>query len=243
MIKENSRENYRNTAVIVGVLFIIGTAAGVLGRFVAGALPDAPDFLSVVASNTSQVAWKALLVLVMGLPLAMVPALMFPILKRQNETLAIGYVIFRGALETFTYLATALCYLLLIVVARQYAGSGVAAASQLSSLGTLLIKARDPILAVQDIVFGAGALMFYSLLYQTRLIPRWLSGWGLIGAALYGTVGLIYIFTDATLVMVLMPLALQEMVMAVWLIAKGFTPSAVGSLSARGALNELLSPA
>ncbi len=231
----------RMTAVIVGVLYIIGTAAGVLSSFVMGVLPDTPDFLTVVATNASQVALRALLVLVMGLPLAMVPAMMFPILKRQNEALAIGYVIFRGALETFTYIATALCWLLLVVVARQYAETGVAAASQFSSLGILLIKARDPILAVQDIVFSLGGLMFYYLLYQTRLIPRWLSGWGLIGAILYGAVGLIYVFTGTTLVIVLMPLALQEMVMAVWLIVKGFDPSAIASRSSKTTLNELMS--
>jgi hypothetical protein len=231
----------RKTAIIVGVLYIIGTVAGVLSMFITGVLLDAPDYLNTVASNASQVGLRALIVLVMGLPLAMVPAMMFPILKRQNEALAIGYVIFRGALETFTYIATALCWLLLVVVARQYADSGVAVASQFSSLGILLIKARDPILAVQDIVFSLGALMFYYLLYQTRLIPRWLSGWGLIGAILYGAVGLIYVFTGTTLVIVLMPLALQEMVMAVWLIVKGFNPSAIASLSAKTATNELLS--
>jgi hypothetical protein len=243
MTKESTHGTYRKTAVVVGVLFIIGTVAGVLSNFVTGVLPDAPDFLDVVASNASQVGLRALLVLVMGLPLAMVPAMIFPILKRQNEALAIGYVIFRGALESFTYIATALCWLLLVVVARKYADSGAAVASQLSSLGILLIKARDPILAVQDIVFGLGALMFYYLLYQTRLIPRWLSGWGLIGAVLYGAVGLNYVFTGTTLVIMLMPLALQEMVMAVWLIVKGFNPSAAGSLSAKKAPNELLSAA
>lgn len=247
MTKENSYGTYRKTAVIVGVLYIIGTVAGVLSSFVTGVLPDAPDFLTVVSSNANQVTLRALLVLVMGLPLAMVPAMMFPILKRQNEALAIGYVIFRGALETFTYLATALCWLLLVVIAQQYTGSGIAVASQLSSLGILLIKARDPILAIQDIVFSIGALVFYYLLYQMRLIPRWLSAWGLIGAILYGAVGLIYVFTSTTLVIVLMPLALQEMVMAVWLIAKGFNPSALrsafSSLPAKAATNELLSAA
>jgi hypothetical protein len=223
----------RKTAAIVGVLYIIGTVAGVLSMVVGGRFLNAPDLLKMVAANASQVGLVALLVLVMGLPLAMVPAMMFPILKRQNEALAIGYVIFRGALETFTYIATALCWLLLVVVARQYADSGAAVASQFSSLGILLIKARDPIIAVQDIVFSLGALMFYYLLYQTRLIPRWLSGWGLIGAILYAAVGLIYVFTGTTLVIVLMPLALQEMVMAIWLIVKGFNPSAVASLSAK----------
>ncbi len=227
----------RKTAIIVGVLYIIGTVAGVLSVIVSWGLLDAPDYLNMVASNASRAMLTALLVLVMGLPLAMVPAMMFPILKRQNEALAIGYVIFRGALETLTYIATAICWLLLVVVAREYVDSGAVVTSQFGSLGILLVKAIDPIiLAILDIVFSLGALMFYYLLYQARLIPRWLSVWGLIGAILYLTAGLIAVFSTH-LVILLMPLALQEMVMAVWLIVKGFNPSAIASESAKVDMN------
>ena len=221
----------RKTATIVGVLYIIGTVAGVLSMIVGGRFLNAPDLLKMVAADPSQIGLVGFLVLVMGLPLAMVPAMMFPILKRQNEALAVGYVIFRGALEALTYFALAMCWLLVIVVAQQYAVSGPAVASQLSSLGPLLLKAREPILWVQDIVFGVGALMFYFLLYQTRLIPRWISGWGFVGAAAYMATGVIAVFTGTHLVPLLLPLALQEMVMAAWLIAKGFSPRTIASES------------
>jgi hypothetical protein len=142
--------------------------------------------------------------------------------------LAIGYVIFRGALETATYVAVALCWLLLVTDARQYEESADGHAAAFSSLGTVLAKAMDPIIAVQDVVVGIGALMLYYVLYEVRLLPRWLSGWGLFGAVLYATVGLIAVFgadvLGATMVMPLLVLAVQEMVMAFWLIAKGFGP-------------------
>jgi hypothetical protein len=169
------------------------------------------------------------LVLLMGVPLAMVPAMMFPILKRQNEALAVGYVIFRGALETVIYMALAACWLVLVVVAQQAAVAGAAVASQFSSLGILLLKARDPITSIGHNVFSLGALMFYYLLYQSRLIPRWLSGWGLVGAIPFLASGLIGVFTGTTLVPLLLPLGLQEMVMAGWLIAKGFSPGTIAS--------------
>ena len=220
----------RTTATIVGVLYIVGTVAGFLSMVVTGGLLDAPDYLNVVAANASRTMLGALLVLVMGLALAMVPAMMFPILKRQNEALAIGYVVFRGALETATSVGVATCLLLLVVVSRQHADAGAAVASQFSSLGTLLVKAQDPIMAVGEIVFSLGALMFYYVLYQARLVPRWISGWGIVAGIAYLTAGLITVFS-ANLVPLLLPMALQEMVMAVWLIARGFSPSAIPSLS------------
>jgi hypothetical protein len=221
--------NNRRTAVIVGVLYIIGTVAGVVGGVLGMRFWNAPDLLKMVAADPSQIGLVGFLVLVMGLPLAMVPAMMFPILKRRNEALAVGYVIFRGALEGLTYVALAMCWLLVIVVARQSADSGTAVASQLSSLGPLLLNAREPILWVQDIVFGVGALMFYYLLYRTRLIPQWISGWGFVGATAYLSTGLVAVFTGTHLVPLLLPLALQEMVMAIWLIAKGFNPGTIAS--------------
>ena len=187
----------------------------------------------MVASNASQVALVALLVLVMGLALAMVPAMMFPILKRQNEALAIGYVIFRGALETFTYIALAMCWLLLVVVARQYADSGAAVASQFSSLGILLVKARDPITCSPghrlqprrpDVLLPVVSSETHSAM-AIRLGDC-------CGHAVFGR-GPDRHVQARTLVILLMPLALQEMVMAIWLIVKGFNPSAIASLSAK----------
>ena len=231
--KESPHGTNRKTATIVGVLFIIGTGAGVPSMVLGARFLNAPGLLNMVAANASQVALIGFLVLLMGVALAMVPAMMFPIFKRQNEALAVGYVIFRGALETFTYMAVAMCWLLLPVVARLSADSGAAVASQFSSPGNLLVEARYPITWVQDIVFGLGALMFYYLLYQARLIPRWLSGWGFVGAISYLATGLIAVFTGTHLVPLLLPLGLQEMVMAIWLIVKGFNPSAIASLSAK----------
>jgi hypothetical protein len=224
---------HRKTAAIVGALYIIGTVAGVLSMLAMGGRLDGPDYLATIAADPNPVTLAALLVLVMGLALAMVPVMMFPILKRQNEALAVGYVVFRGALETALYIAGALSWLLLIIVARQYADAAPSPDSQVSILGNLLLKAGDPITAVRDIVFSLGALTFYYLLYTAKLIPRWLSGWGIVGTIGYLAAGVIAVFSTE-LVIMLLPLALQEMVMAVWLIAKGFDTSAIAMLTPPG---------
>lgn len=68
--------------------------------------------------------------------------------------------------------------------------------------------------------------MIYYVFYQSKLIPRWLSVWGLIGAILYLTVPILNLFGFAFEILML-PLALQEMVLAVWLIVKGFDSLAI----------------
>ena len=211
----------RKTAIIVGILFIIGTLSGILSGIVTGSILDAPDYLVQINANETQIILGAFFVLLMGLSLTMVPILMFPIFKKENEALALATVIFRGPLEATMYILMVVSWLLLILVSQEFVLSGQADASQFQALGAVLLKMNDMINPVLEIIFSLGALMFYYLFYQTRLIPRWLSGWGLIGAILYLAAGLMALFgTGMDYLLAL--LGLQEMVMAIWLIVKGF---------------------
>jgi hypothetical protein len=223
----------RKTAVIVGVLFIIGTLTGVLSVVLTGPILNGPDFLASVAANENQVILAALLVLTMGLALAMVPVVIFPILKQHNEVLALGYVVFRGALETSTYLVVVIAWLLLIPVSQEFAKAGAAGATAFQALGALLLKAAEIGASLTAIVFPLGAAMLYAVLYQSKLIPRWLSVWGLIAVALnFVSTGLAGVFgltpQISTIQMAAnLPIFVQEMVMAAWLIVKGFNSSAI----------------
>jgi hypothetical protein len=223
----------RYIAIIVGILYIIGTVVGILSLVFTGGLLEGSDYLSNVAAHANQAQLAALLILTMGIALAFIPALMFPILKKLSEPLAISYIIFRGALETFIAIGQAVCWLVLVALAHQYAVSGTAVASQLPALGLGLLEAFGPLSAALSIVFSLGALMLYYLLYQGRLIPRWISGWGIMAGVLYLTAGLVAIFgiNWNFLYYIMLP---QEMVMAVWLIVKGFNQSAIDA----GAANQ-----
>jgi hypothetical protein len=78
--------------------------------------------------------------------------------------------------------------------------------------------------------FGPGALLYYYLFYRSELVPRWLSGWGLVAIILTFVACVLALFTQnelTTYTIVLLPITVQEMVLAVWLIAKGFNPSAL----------------
>lgn len=217
-------KNNRITAIIVGVLFIIGTASGILSAVFTSSILGDPDYLVQVAANETQMITGAFFVLLMGLSLAMVPVMMFPLFKKQNEALALGAVVFRGPLEAAIYILMVVSWLLLIVVSREFASTVDAA--QYQALGAVLQQANEMINPVLEIVFSLGALMFYALFYQTRLIPRWLSGWGIIGAIVYLAAGVMALF-GIEMGFLLALLGVQEMVMALWLIVKGFNPVAL----------------
>jgi hypothetical protein len=223
-----TREKHRKTAIIVGVLFIIGDIAGVLSYVVTGGLLDGPDALSKIAASQNQLVLGALLVLVMGFALAMVPVVMYPVFKKYNEVLALGCVVFRGALETVAYMASAGTWLLLLELSREYAAAAASAgAPHFQTLSSLLLAAHNSTASwFTSIVFCLGSLMFYYLFYQSRLIPRWLSIWGLAGAVLYLATPLLDMFGHGFGILML-PLAVAEIVLAVWLIAKGLNFSAL----------------
>jgi hypothetical protein len=223
-------DNNRRTAILVGVLYIVGTVAGVLSKIVTWRFADDPGLLGKVAAHAGEAETGALLILVMGLALTMVAVLMFPLLKRQDEVLALGYVVFRGALEFVGYAGSALCWLLLVVVARDATTSGGEVVSQLHGLGGVLYGAQAPVAAVTTIVFGVGALMFSYLLYASKLVPRWISIWGLVGAVPYAAVGVLALFGKDPEILYI-PLAIQEMVLAVWLIVRGFNRGTIASAS------------
>ncbi|WP_135612033.1 DUF4386 domain-containing protein [Methanococcoides sp. AM1] len=98
------------------------------------------------------------------------------------------------------------------------------------SHGTLLLEIRDGIYVVHAYIFAVAALFFYYLLYQSKLIPRWLSVWGFIAAILLILVNLLEITgLIPTSMLFYFPIISNEIVLAIWLIVKGFDPSAIKS--------------
>lgn len=221
---------YRKTAVIVGILFIIGTVSGILAGVVTAPTRAGSIYpLNITASETQWIV-GTLFTLLMGLSLAMVPVLLYPIFRKHNEVLAFGSVLFRGIFEQVGETLLVISMFLLLTVSEIYGKSGAADASNFQALGSMLIAAGHWIQMVNGIVFCFGTLMFFALFYQTRLIPRWLSGWGLIGAVLYFIAEIVSMFgplhtspdIGVGIGLLLIPTAIQEMVFGVWVIVKGF---------------------
>ncbi|TSA15742.1 DUF4386 domain-containing protein [bacterium] len=223
----------RRAATIAGVLFIIGTVAGILS--IAPAI-DAPDYLVKASANANQVIIGAFFQFVIATAYVGIAILLYPILRRYNESLALGFLSFRIIAAVFLIIGVTSA-LLLLALSQEFVKAGALDSSYFQTLGGLLRTGRDLVNHVaMPWTLIVSALMFYFILYQTKLVPRWLSGWGLVGttvsiwATLLVMFRLIEIITPIYIVLAI-PWALQEMVLAVWLIVKGFNPSVAASES------------
>ena len=231
----------RKTARIVGVLFIIGTVAGSLSVLLSESILGSPDYLTKIAANETRVVIGALLELVMAAAVVAIPYVIFPILKRHNERIAIGYVGAR-TMEGVGYIVSVIILLSLTSLSQEFVKAGAPDAFNFQALGALLLAGREWATYVGVyIVFNLGALLFYYLLYQSKLIPRFISAWGFVAALLWLAGVLLVLFdlttTSSTIyTLSFVPMFAQEMVMAVWLIVKGFNSSAIASGSAKETL-------
>jgi hypothetical protein len=228
-------------AVMAGALYFLGTVFGILGAVVGGEVFTSlvsgkplvgVDMLRLVAANSSRLTAGAFFTLMMGISLMAMTVFLYPIFRKDSEELAMGMVLFRGALEGTWYFLTTLVFLALVALGNEYIATG-ADSADLQSMGNVLYQVQDLLGPVGTIVFLIGATCLYVSFYRTRLIPRWLTVWGLIGVIPYMAYALLHFFhldngIGFYLQMVLAP---QEMVMGGWLIVKGFNPAAINAMS------------
>ncbi len=233
-------KNYRMNAVMAGVLYFLGSAFGVAstlvgGEVIASIVTNKPlsglDLLDLVAANSSQITGGSFLILLMGISLVAMTVFLYPIFRRDSEGLAMGMLLFRGALEGTHYLVSTAGFLILVLLGNEYVATR-ADSTALQSMGNVFYQFQSLQAPVGVIMFLIGATCLYISFYRTRLIPRWLSVWGFIGVVPYLAYALLHFFhMDNGLGFYLqMVVAPQEIVMALWLIIKGFDQAALDKL-------------
>jgi hypothetical protein len=237
----------RKNAISAGVLFIIADLVGFLS-FPFMAPVNAANYLVSVSTSGGLVATGAVLLFIGGAAAIGIAISLYPVLRKYNEGLALGSAGFRTVEGVFDFIGV-LGLLILITLSQQFVGVGAPDSSYFQTLGGLSISGFHwAVNVVKLMAFSMGCLLYYVIFFRTKLIPRWLSGWGIAAAimtmlsAVLVMYGSIAPFSTAQVILNL-PILPQELVLAVWLIVKGFNPSAVGSLSAKTATNELLSAA
>jgi len=228
----------RRTAIIVGALFITATVASIVGSLVIlDPILNAPNYLLSIPQNETQVIVGILIDAINSAAVIAIAVLMFPILRRWSESLALGYVGFR-ILESAILVVGTISLLALVTLSQEYVQAAVPDKAYFQTLGDLLVGVSEwaQMLGAM-IVFGLTALILNYLLYQSELVPRWISVWGLIGALLMLAAGLLGVFGLGYLspitILLGLPLALNEMVLAIWLIVKGFNSSTLDSVSGK----------
>ncbi len=172
------------TARIVGALFIIATVAYSLSVILLDPILSGSDYLTMASANEYQVMIGALLVLIDAVAVASIAIVIYPILKKHHETLALGYVGARLA-EGVLVIVNIITILTLLTLSQEFVKAGAPDASNYQTLGIVLIAAGDwAFLFGLGLAFSLSALTLNIVLYRSKLIPRWLSGWGLVGAVL-----------------------------------------------------------
>ena len=225
---------HRKTAIIVGVLLIACTTTTILSLTLLNPILHGQEYLIKVAENEIQVIIGAILEFIWAATAMGIAIWLYPVLRKHNEALTLGSVAFRVVEGVFVFVGT-LSLLSILTLGREFTGAAVSDPLSYKTIGTVLLAVRHWTLdGIVLITFCLGALLYYCVFYQSRLIPRWLAVWGLFGAALSLAVSLFSLFNPGFVVswihtLLNAPIAFQEMVFAVWLIVKGFNPSAINA--------------
>ncbi|MGN9787015.1 DUF4386 domain-containing protein [Nonomuraea sp. ZG12] len=214
----------RRATKIAGTLIIVGMIAGALS--VVPVLEE-PNYLNLIPAHKTQILVGAVCQFLM-IPAYIGFALyLYPILRMENEALSLGFLGFRLVAATFHFMGVIFLPLFL-VLGQEYAQAGTSGTSHLETLGELLRTARDLVNHVAVIIsLSLGDFLFFCILYRSRLIPRRLSVWGITGVGLATLASFLVLLrlTDVVTPLYLAinaPLALQSLVLAMWLITKGF---------------------
>ncbi|NOR87159.1 MAG: DUF4386 family protein [Bacteroidales bacterium] len=219
----------KKTAIYAGILIIIGMIAGILSIVPS---VEGSNYLTEVATNQNQVLSGAffqftLVPIYIGFALVL-----YPILRKYNKSLAIGFLGFRIISSVFQIVGV-IALPIFILLSQEFLISTNSDLLFFQTFGEVLKLGRDLANHVGVMLAtGLGNLILFYIFYKTKLIPRWLSSWGLFGNALAMLASFLILFRLIDVityhfVVLTIPLVLQEIVLAIWLIVKGFNASEI----------------
>ena len=227
MSTQEQTNSYKKNAIVIGILFIIATAFLFVGGSFYGPVLDTPNTLQVAYPNRTSAIIGMLIEFSCILAIPLIPVFAYPVLRKHSETLALAYIVFR-LFEAVLFVLVDITKLSLIKVSQLYLAAESSNAAILESIGATIQGWNEWAWVFYVLIFGFGALIFYVALYQSKLLPRWISICGLIAIVMMMTSALLAMFgvelPDAIFGLLVVPIGVQEMVMAVWLIIKGFNP-------------------
>ncbi|MEW9698573.1 DUF4386 domain-containing protein [Paenibacillus sp. SI8] len=222
---------------IVGVLFILAAITAIIGLILYNPILKGPDYLIKGSEHGNQVILGALMELILVISAVGTATTMFPFLRKYNETIALWHVCFRF-LEAVIITVGVISVLSLLTLSREFVAAGAPGTASFQVSGTLLKAVHDwTFLLGPNFMLGINTMMYSYIFYKSKLVPRFIPILGMTGAALVFICALLVMFGVIQQVSVLgailaLPVAANELILAVWLIVKGFNESALASLSA-----------
>ena len=226
----------KKSAKIVGVLFILAAVTAVIGLLLYDPILNGPDYLIKGSEHANQVILGAVFELILVVSAIGTSTTMFPFLRKYNETIALWHVCFRF-LEAVIITIGVISVLSLLTLSREFVASGATDTTSFLASGILLKAVHDwTFLLGPNLMLGINTIMYSYIFYKSRLVPRFISILGMTGATLVFAAGLLEMFGVFSQVSVWggilsLPVAANEMILAVWLIFKGFNESAIASIS------------
>ena len=229
--------NPQKIARVTGVLFLVTIIASIPAQFImyAPVLNNA-DYI-VSAGADTLVRWGAVLEVITALACIGTAVVLFPIVKRQNEAVALSYVAVR-VLEAAIIFAGIVSLISVVALRQGFAGAAAADAAPLLAVGKSLVAVHDSTFLLGPGILaglGNGILLGY-LMYTSGLVPRRMALLGLVGGPLVSASGiamLLGLYAPVSLwsVIATMPEFFWELSIGIWLTIRGFNPSAVASLT------------
>jgi hypothetical protein len=230
----DNSNSIKNAARIAGMLFILQMTAAVISHSVILVpLLRGEDFLSNIAANETKVIIAMLLDLVTGASVFGISVILFPILKRFSERIALWYVGLRLT-EWVIALISGMFLLTVLSISKDYQKASIQEANLLQTISEYFLNSRGSIRNLMLLTFCLSAGMFYFLLYTSKLLPRFISVWGLIGVFLLFAEILASMFGSSLGgIMIMLPMGLNEIFLGTWLIIKGFNVAASDQITKR----------
>jgi hypothetical protein len=214
---------------LIGALFLAGFIVYGVGFGLVTSVIGAPDFLTTISTTQATLVLGAFLMLLNTVVDVGKGVLFFPILENHGKRTALAYL---AALIVQVVLLDigVLCLLMLVPLGQYAVDAGAASAALATAIGSLLIQANTMAYQIGQAILAVGGVFLCLLLFRTRLIPRWLSAWGLIGYAIHVVGAVAEIFGIHVSLMLLIPGGLFELALGFWLLIKGFQPAAYGQV-------------
>jgi len=207
---------------IIGVLIILQMVGGVMVNFVLEApLFGTPGFLVNAASHSRQIGLAVVLGLILEASWVGVAITAFPVFYQRSRTLALWFVVLAGVVLAVAVVENA-AVMSMVSVSQAYAKASTAQREQLEAVRVVVASARNWPHFLARIFDGLTLFVLYAVLYRFALIPCVLAGFGLIAVVLQVAGVGMPIFGHDVVFPMLAPLGFSQLILAVWLLTKGF---------------------